>query len=90
MDLPDPLGPMIASFSPAATSRLKSSRIRVSPYDLLTAVHWMTGISGRSNFALQVTEKERGGVTNREENHGYHGIRLSIMVGHAGYLTGCT
>jgi hypothetical protein len=90
VDFPDPLGPMIASFSPPVTFRSKSCRIWVLPYHLLTPMHWMIGKSigdsGRSNFALQATEKQRGGVTNYQEKESHHRIRLRIAVSHPSYL----
>src|ERR1700735_3829355 len=90
VDFPEPLGPMMASFSPGVTSRLKSSRIRTSPYDLLTPRHCTAGSSGCAKFALQVAEEKRGGITDREKDQGHHGIGLRVTVGHPGYLAGCT
>src|SRR5580700_30688 len=93
VDFPDPLGPMIASFSPALTSKSKSSRMRVSPYRLLTPLHWMIGdiiggVTGVSpcNFALQLTKEQRSGVTDREEDQSQPGIGLRVAIVHPGYL----
>lgn len=81
VDFPDPLGPMIATFSPAVTSRFKSTKTGVSPYDLVTRWHLMMG-SGGGNCALQTTQEERCAVTDSQEDQGHHGVWLGIAVSH--------